>query len=777
MQPQEQDGILCLTNARACFRLDAHTGQYNIERSDLGRRVITGACAEVAWQRSDGLRCSIGTDLTCFRGWEPLPDREGEGGFVARWVSPDEQVGIALRVRSRAQEPAFVLTVSLENRAQDTLHTLRLTPLMVDPFRNGALDLGGRLNRWRFFRQDGEHEDVRPWMLVNEMYQRRAFAANDAASIYVPEQGGGALTVGFVEMWRQAGRVQLRIDEQTHRFATLEVFKDPETCPLAPGESLSSEPLLVDAVRPAPDALTAYARAAATAQRAAPWPVRVTGWSDWDYNVGKATEETILANAQWLAKHRDRFPVDYIQIDHGFEVAEGDWLRWRPDTYAHGPAWMVEEIRKLDFRPALWVVPFMIASESEVGRNHPDWLVRDAQGELVTIPGYASGRVHALDCTHPEALEWLREMTREIVDSGFDYIKIDGANRIGAVRGVRDDPKATTIEAYHRGMQAVRAGAGDRPVMGGLFGPCLGLVNAMRVANDVGARWDWSNIDVHSGARDRYLGSGYILRCIMAALNTAYIHGRWWANDPDYLIVRDDRSELTLDEARTWLTVVALSGGSVVLGDNLPTLSAERQAVLEKAFPVHQQAAEPVDFLEAEIPRILNLPLRTDWGAWNVVALVNYADVPADLEAPLTRLGLDARGTYVAWDFWERSFAGELSEVLRREAVRPHAVSLLAVRPAEGAPQLLSTDMHLTQGAMDVETAAFDTARNTLQVALRAPGTKQGTVFVHVPEAYALVDVAAQAGEVKGSRVDGCIAAVEVAFERHAAFSVQLRRT
>jgi len=104
-------------------------------------------------------------------------------------------------------------------------------------------------------------------------------------------------------------------------------------------------------------------------------------------------------------------------------------------------------------------------------------------------------------------------------------------------------------------------GAGDEAFLLGCtcpFGPAVGLVDAMRVGPDIGQVWfDGLQPSVRHGLR--------------LALPRFFMHRRFWLNDPDCLVVRDNNSTLTLDEARFLASGVALSGGLVVLARDAKT--------------------------------------------------------------------------------------------------------------------------------------------------------------------------------------------------------------
>ena len=76
-------------------------------------------------------------------------------------------------------------------------------------------------------------------------------------------------------------------------------------------------------------------------------------------------------------------------------------------------------------------------------------------------------------------------------------------------------------------------------------------------------------------------------------------------NDPDALLVRDfitnngsDGLSLNLDEAKMWATVVAMSGGQILINEELDKLSDERKALCANILPPLGLAARPKDFYE-----------------------------------------------------------------------------------------------------------------------------------------------------------------------------------
>lgn len=107
---------------------------------------------------------------------------------------------------------------------------------------------------------------------------------------------------------------------------------------------------------------------------------------------------------------------------------------------------------------------------------------------------------------------------------GLHLFKLDATYWGTLPGGRRHDPKATRIEAYRRGMEAIRRGAGDALIMGcnHPIWPSLGLVHASRSSMDIERNW----------ASFASIGRENLLR--------GWQNGHFWWNDPDCVVLNDD---------------------------------------------------------------------------------------------------------------------------------------------------------------------------------------------------------------------------------------------
>jgi alpha-galactosidase len=275
------------------------------------------------------------------------------------------------------------------------------------------------------------------------------------------------------------------------------------------------------------------------------------GWCSWYTYWNTVTADDILDN---LAVIDDAdLGIEVVQVDDGYQMEIGDWLEYRA---AFGD---LDEVarRIIDTgrTPGLWTAPFMVGENSDLARQHPDWLVPD----VVAADHHWGQRIRVLDVTHPEAAEHLVEMFATLRERGFAFHKIDFIYA-GAMVGRRHDD-VTGIEAYRRGLQLIRQGAGDDAVILGCGAPMLpsiGLVDAMRISPDVMPAWEPDLGDISQPGMRSALAAGR---------GRAWMHGRLWVNDPDCVLVRPE-----VERPEPWAEYVETLRGLAVSSDPLPRL-------------------------------------------------------------------------------------------------------------------------------------------------------------------------------------------------------------
>jgi alpha-galactosidase len=376
----------------------------------------------------------------------------------------------------------------------------------------------------------------------------------------------------FTSCRRFVGRFEVR-------SASLRVVLDAEGLRLEPGQRWDLEELYVETSDDREALLSGFARRIGDHHPPLRTPRPPAGWCSWYCFGPRVTAEQVLANLDVIAA---KIPaLKYIQIDDGYQPAMGDWLETGSAFGGHVQD-VLEAIRKRGFEPAIWVAPFIAEHGSHIFEEHSDWFIRGEDGtplqsDRVTFGGWRRGPWYAIDGTHPGAQEHLEKIFATMRrDWGCTYFKLD-ANFWGAMHGGRfHDPRATRVEAYRRGMEAVRRGAGDGFLLGcnHPIWPSLGLIHGSRSSNDITRSWD----RVATTARQN--------------LSRNWQNGRLWWNDPDAVVLTGD---LTEEEIRFHATAIFASGGMVLSGDDLTQIGADRMAMLRALAPPTGASARFLD--------------------------------------------------------------------------------------------------------------------------------------------------------------------------------------
>jgi alpha-galactosidase len=376
-----------------------------------------------------------------------------------------------------------------------------------------------------------------------------------------------------------------------------------------------------------------------------------------------------------LAWARQHFPgLRYIQIDDGYQPWMGDWLE-TGKSFGGDVRAVLREIRAEGFEPAIWVAPFVASPQSRLFHEHPDWFVQDADGrplgsDRIGFGGWRLGPWYVLDGTHPAAQRWLEDLFRTLrEDWGCTYFKLD-ANYWGALHGgVHQDRNATRVEAYRRGMEAIRRGAGDAFILGcnHSLWPSLGLIHGSRSSMDVSREW-------HYFAKT---GRENLLR--------GWQNGRLWWNDPDALCLNGQVladvpdaagavksiGQASDEEFLFHATLVYATGGMLLAGDDLRTYGEREKQRLEVLYPPTGLAMRFAGDV-FEVGR-LRLPDA------EMVAVLNWHDVPRDFAVTIP-------GRARVTELWSGQDFGVREGTLTLSGIPPHAGRLFRLAPEAGIP-------------------------------------------------------------------------------------------
>ena len=466
-----------------------------------------------------------------------------------------------------------------------------------------------------------------------------------------------------------------------------------------------------------------------------------TGWNVWAtrYHHG-ITHDNILENARRARDLFFPFGMKTFQVDDGWQLAHGDWFANK--KFPGGMGKIASEIEKLGFTPGIWTQPFCISTDSTLAAEHPDWIApKNKKGEMMIPDDWL-----VLDPSHPEVLDWLDETYRRISrEWGFKVLKIDFIY-FALLAERYHDPDVTAVEAFRRGVRAIReamAPDGFLIMVGVPVGNSVGLADGMRLGLDVTPEWQDD---------EGYAAQG-VKPMVRNVARRYYLNHRVWINHPDMFYLgapeetqRWDGNRLTIEEARTYATLSCIQGGIVKIGDSFVGLEKEHIDLLRPLLPVYPAAARPIDLFERLYPEIWHLPISTPALDYELVTLFNWGrnrrwgdpveEAAKELSVDLSLLGLEPGREYHVTESWSGEYLGAVRGHAQTVEIPPRRVRVFALRPALPRPQFIYTNRHITQGAVDIESIAWNEEKSTLTGKQRAVAGFEYTLKFHVPQEY-----------------------------------------
>lgn len=667
---------------------------------------------------------------------------------------PHADIQVTISFALAQNEPLFLWKIKLQNLGDFPVWVEKIEFLRVGGQSDfGRLDFPGNpaARQWTFFSngwQSWSHTGTyhpnqamrisRLGFLQQPMVKNHGTPALRQPGYYTADffgavtdlTSGSGLAAGFLSQKQHFGTIEAVLYDQP----SLAIFTSDRSR-LDPEAGLETDWAVITPYHTSsPDPLGTYLEAVSREHglAATPRSPHPTGWCSWYQYYTGVTDQDIRDNLHALDSKRQQLPLTLVQIDDGFESRVGDWFSFKP-AFQDGVAPLAKEISDHGFTPGLWLAPFILDRRSNFYRKNPQYILRNRRGKPVNAGFGWNALTAAIDLTAPGSLEETSRAVQTAADDwGFPYIKLDFLYA-AALPGLHHDPTRTRAQIMQMGMQALRDAAGSQTYLLGCgmpLGSGIGLVDAMRISADVSGAWQ----PQFHGIRLFLQGEPHMpaaRNAIQNILTRAPLHNRWWVNDPDGLLVRPD-TQLTEAEVQTLATAIALSGGSLLLSDDLTSLPLDRLQVAQALLPVTGKRPEVLDLLEETTPRRLRLKLSGPFGQWTVAARFNWQEQPEPWHFDPKDFGLP-EGKYWVSSFWNQAIhryqPGSPTPI---QSIPPHGAALLAVYPADSPSTAgyLGSSLHFSQG---IEVAEWEESRQDLRLKLDLGRSAAGFIRLLLP--------------------------------------------
>ena len=475
------------------------------------------------------------------------------------------------------------------------------------------------------------------------------------------------------------------------------------------------------------------------------FPRPPAGWCSWYEYYLQITEAEMVKNIDWLAEHLHQYGCEWIQLDDGWQGAgigngaNRDWYVTCQRDFPRGMRWMADYIRAKGFRPGLWLIP-QVQSDQRLFAEYPEMFIRREDGTSIgeiswpvpeELPPDNDGQWviwagrYLLDPTSAAARAYLTRLISMLCHEwGYEYLKIDAQcdlrDRFQRNRRLLADPSLDGARAMRLATETIQAVIGPERFLlncGSDYTSC-GICHGMRTGGDIDLRSGWA------GMRP----------AIHATLEWLWLNTYAFYTDPDAVCVR---APLPFAQAQLWATLLGITGQLLMASDRMYALGDDRVELLRRIFPVadiHPMELYPLDIHVP--PRIFDLKVALPKvGLWDVVALFNWSETDACIiELSPARLGL--RGAqWICLDVWAGALLSSGNGYLSIE-LPAMSTRVIAYWPRLGHPQVIGSNRHLTQGAVDLLAVRWDASRLTLSGASRVVGGEAYHLRIFIAEGY-----------------------------------------
>ncbi len=583
--------------------------------------------------------------------------------------------------------------------------------------------------------------------------------SNEICHLYNPESGNAFLS-GFISFDSFGCRHHVRYARRKG-IAELRAFCDLDGTMIQPQAFLKSEHLYIEFSHNPYTALERWAdvvrkryRIRLSAHTPAGW---IGGaWVDVFGKKGESPQHVVVENCKAIRKRLAGFPFDYIWISlvNIHDMLPGNWLEFNRKKFPEGFGKTLKKIRRYGFKPGLWVAPFWVFEDAKSAFHQVrSAILRMPQG-LPWIRKFVwpythvrprrgkAFRVYTLDGTHPQAHDFIQKVFKRYRKLGVRYYMLDF---LGGTKGVKLHNPSLSLRAAERLlMTKIRLAAGRDTHILTAVGSGMhytGIVDAMRVSTDYG-----EGRPLYPPFRDFFTATFALNDQVASnhrdtlrnAACSFFTHRRLFINDCNLLTVD---KPVPLNDARIATTIFAITGSPIMLGDDIRRIHQERLNLIKKCLPRTFEMACPVDLFRNVYPdgypRIFSLRVKKNWDEFFVVAVFNFDELPYRTVLKSQEIGAGDEGCFWLYDFWNERYLGSFKEAFECH-VPPCSVNVYRITRVRNHPWILSTDMHLLQGAVEILSVFWDHRKAVLSGVAVRPEGEVGNIFFLMPPGFRL---------------------------------------
>ena len=244
------------------------------------------------------------------------------------------------------------------------------------------------------------------------------------------------------------------------------------------------------------------------------------------------------------------------------------------------------------------------------------------------------------------------------------------------------------------------------------------------------------------------------------------------------MVMREDS-----DRGKSKVSTISLGGGTYMFSDKPEDLDQEKIYILQRGLPSLETYPMESGLLHTDHPTYypfkniderkeedamyrvgprvepgVDSPFSTLWAVhfakeydcWCVVTRNALWSLKESV-IELGKFALDDRKTYLAYDFWEKKFLGEVKEGLPMRALKYGSCQVVCLREKLDRPQFLASTRHVSMDAVSVKDIVWK--EDALTLALDCVENTAETYSIYIPTGFELKKVECEGGEAKAKDI------------------------
>jgi hypothetical protein len=435
------------------------------------------------------------------------------------------------------------------------------------------------------------------------------------------------------------------------------------------------------------------------------FPLPPTGWTSWTAYRYSMNEDTIRKVADFLDTTLRPFGLKYLEIDDGWEVP---WNIWKPNlsVFPNRMDSIARYIKGRNMIPGIWLIPQSVCDTEDI-IAYDAFLRRSDGSTIVSRIGRA-----LVDPEAPQGAQYLRRLVDTLKGWGYGYLKTDYQPTVGhfydSLAYLSWKPGLQGVELYRKTMEILRNAAGPSTFIAACY-------ESSGAEEGLGTGAPISAADYFSSLRFRFdvsVSPWYYQQLFNGLMDNLALHNIAAYMDPDAFSVCD-----TVDRnfAILWASTVAMAGMPTFCFDRPSELPEDRLEILRRVLPAVD--VRPMDlFLTRSNPKqIWDLKVSDSRRTYDIVGIMRNPDYASPtVTIDWNEMGWGVNDEFYVYDFWNKKYLGSWRNSLSLH-VDPVSCRILSFVRVDSTPVLLSTNRHITQGWLEIDSLVYDPNTETIR--------------------------------------------------------------